>query len=260
MIPRDLIGVIHIPAMPGDPFHSGASFDDVFDAALQDVDALIQGGILQMIVENFGSAPFRRGTAADPLDPHTHAFMARVVRAAVERGATVGVNCLRNDGFGALGIAAATGAAFIRVNVLSGSYVTDQGLIEGDAARLLRYRRALGAQDIAVIADVLVKHAAPLAPLTLTDAIHDVVHRGGAEAVIVSGAGTGQPTSIDDLEHARAATDKTLLVGSGATLASIHRLRSLVDGVIVGTALKRDGEVRAPVDPARVAKFVEAWA
>ena len=260
MTPRDLIGVVHLAAMPGDPANRGAGFDDVYDAAMRDVDALVRGGITQFIVENFGSAPFRRGTMSDPLEPHVHAFMARVVRSAVEQGATVGVNCLRNDGVGAIGVAAATGAAFVRVNVLSGAYVTDQGVIEGDAARLLRYRRALDAESVAVIADVLVKHATPLGALTLADAISDVTHRGGAQAVVITGAATGSPATVEDLQEARRAADVPLLVGSGVTLESLATLRPLVDGAIVGTALKVGGVVAAQVDPARVAAFVEAWA
>jgi membrane complex biogenesis BtpA family protein len=245
--------------MPGDPRYTSGGFEQVRDTALRDVDALIAGGVQQMIVENFGSAPFRKGTVADPLEPHVHAFMARVVDEARRRGAIVGVNCLRNDGVGALGVAAACGASFVRVNVLSGAYVTDQGVIEGDAARLLRYRRALEADSVAIIADVLVKHATPLAALTLENAIADTVKRGGADAIVVSGAATGAATDLSDLQRAHAVSTVPLLVGSGVTLDSLPAIRPYVDGVIVGTALKRDGDVAAPVDAARVRGIVDAW-
>lgn len=256
---RGLIGVVHLHPLPGDPRWRGASFEDVLRTALADVDALLAGGIDQMIVENFGSAPFRKGTPADPLEPHIHAFMARVVEAATRRGACIGVNCLRNDGVGAMGVAAACGAAFIRVNILSGAYVTDQGLIEGDAARLLRYRQALGADTVAILADVLVKHAAPLGELTLEHAIADTVERGGADAIVVSGSGTGRPAALDDLARARACTGAPIFVGSGATVESLDELRPHVDGVIVGTALKVDGQVHQPIDPARVRAMVSRW-
>ena len=245
--------------MPGDPGYIDGGFEGVRDFARRDIEALLTGGISQMIVENFGSAPFRKGTVDDPVEPHVHAFMARIVADAMGEGAVVGVNCLRNDGVGALGVAAATGAHFIRVNVLSGAYVTDQGLIEGEAARLLRYRRALGVDNVAIIADVLVKQASPLAPLRIEDAVKDTVHRGGASAIVVSGSGTGAATDLGELERASSVATVPVLVGSGATLQSVRGLRSFADGLIVGTALKRDGNVRSPVDPDRVRAFVETW-
>lgn len=259
MNPRGLIGVVHLRPMPSDPRGRGATFDAVLEAAQRDVDALLQGGISRMIVENFGSTPFRRGTADDPVEPHTHAFMARVACAAIAAGAEVGINCLRNDGVGAIGVAAACGASFVRINVLSGAYVTDQGVIESDAANVLRYRRALDADDVAILADVLVKHAAPLGELSLADAIADTVERGGADAIVVTGRGTGHAASLEQLEQARALTDRPIVVGSGVTAESVGAMRRFVDAAIVGTSIKRDGVVTAPVDPLRVRALVDAW-
>ncbi|RYE83266.1 MAG: BtpA/SgcQ family protein, partial [Myxococcales bacterium] len=215
---RGLIGVVHVPAMPGDPGHRGGGFAQVEQAALADALALAEGGIDAIIVENFGSAPFPKGVDGSRLPPHQVALLTLVVREAARRtGLPIGVNCLRNDVIAALGIAAATGAAFVRVNVHTGSYVTDQGLIEGEADRSLRYRMALGA-PIALAADVLVKHAAPLAPVTMTDAVHDCLDRGLADAVIVSGAATGAPVDEPLLREARAAAgDRAVLLGSGLT-------------------------------------------
>ena len=158
---RGLIGVIHLPPMPGDPKAcADTSFNQVVDFAMRDVDALVAGGVHGIIVENFGSAPFQRGDATSRLPPHQVALMARVVGACVANsGVPIGVNCLRNDAQSALGIAAATGAEFIRVNVHSGAYLTDQGIIEGEAWRTLRYRKELGVEHVAILADVLVKHA-----------------------------------------------------------------------------------------------------
>ena len=140
-----------------------------------------------------------------------------------------------------------------------GAYVTDQGLIQSDAARLLRYRKALGASNVSILADVHVKHATPLAPVPLEDAVVDTVKRGGADGIIISGSGTGSPTAMADLETASRVSSAPLYVGSGVTLESVKTLRSQVDGVIVGTAFKEGGVVSAPVDEARVRVIVEAW-
>ena len=256
--PSGVIGVVHLRAMPSDPGYESGGFDAVVDAAMRDAEALAAGGVTSCIVENFGSAPFRRGTPDDPVDPHVHALICRVVL-AIGDDMQVGVNVLRNDAMGALGIAAACGAHFIRVNVLAGAYVTDQGVIQSDAARLLRYRKNLGAERVAILADVHVKHATPLAPTTLKDAVHDTSDRGGADGIIVSGSGTGDPTTLEDVRVARAASSVPLYIGSGVTADSISTLRPLVDGVIVGTATKVDGDVRNPVDATRVRAVVDAW-
>lgn len=254
-----LYGVVHLQAMPGDPGRRGGGFAGMEAAALADAEALVDGGCDGVVVENFGSVPFVKGTAGDRLPPHQVAAIALVARAIRERFATrVGINCLRNDALAALGIAAATAADFVRVNVHTGAYLTDQGVIEGEAATSLRYRDALSASGIAIAADVLVKHAIPLAPLDAKAATRDCIERGLADAVIVTGDGTGRPVDPAVLAEVReAASDTPVLLGSGLTAASAPTLAPLVEGAIVGTALKRDGLVRAPVDRDRVRRLAD---
>ncbi len=257
--PRGILGVIHLPAMPGDPQARG-SFDAVIEHALADADALAHGGVDGIIVENFGSVPFAKGDAGSPLPPHQVATLTRAVLAIRGRfSGPVGVNCLRNDARAALGIAAATGATFIRVNVHVGAYVTDQGLIEGRAHQTLRDRARLGCDDVAILADVLVKHATPLAPVSAADATADTVLRGLADGVIVTGKATGTPVDPDLLrEVGEASAGAPVYIGSGLTAGAAQRLAPLCDGAIVGTAFKRDGQVRAPVDPDRVRALCDA--
>jgi membrane complex biogenesis BtpA family protein len=256
---RGLIGVVHLGAMPGDPGYKTGGFEVTEQAALADAEALAQGGVDGIIVENFGSAPFPKGTEGHRLPPHQVAFLALVVRECRRRfGLPVGVNCLRNDAQAALGIAAATGAAFVRVNVHTGAYVTDQGVIEGEADRSLRYRQALGV-PVALAADILVKHAAPLAPLAPADAVHDCFDRGLADAVVVSGVATGAPVDAALLRQVRdAAGARPVLLGSGLTPERVDTLAPLATGAIVGTWLKHQGQLRAPVDPARVRTLAAA--
>src|SRR5436190_21554624 len=144
-----LVGVVHLPPMPGDPAYSEGGFPRVLDAARRDAESIAQGGADALIVENFGSSPFPKGTPDQPTPPHAIAAIALAVRSCREAsGLPVGVNVLRNDVRSALGIAAACGAAFVRVNVHVGAYVTDQGLIEGRAFETLRYRRAIAGDPI----------------------------------------------------------------------------------------------------------------
>lgn len=255
------IGVVHLPALPGD-VHQTYSIQECYDFALRDAEALLEGGVEGIIIENFGSAPFQKGSLADPAPPHQLAALTVVAHQIRTLTSTVkiGINCLRNDAVAALGIASAVQADFIRVNVLSGAYVTDQGLIEGEAARVLRYRKQLGAEHIKIFADILVKHASPLAPLSAEQAALDTWKRGGADVLIVSGTGTGAPVNPDLLKQVQTTVQGQvpIYLGSGLTLDNVDRLAPLASGAIVGTALKEDGVLNAPVSIQRVKDLKKA--
>lgn len=255
---RGLIGVVHLPALPGDPGYRAGGFAGAYARAWTDAEALVAGGVVGLIVENFGSAPFVKGSVGDRTPPQQAAALALVCERSKQLGVPVGVNCLRNDAHTALGIAAACGLDFIRVNVHTGAYVTDQGLIEGEAASTLRQRELLGARAVQIWADVLVKHATPLAPLEPETATHDCIDRGLADAVIVTGAATGAPVDVALLERVRgAASGRPVVIGSGLGLGNAQALLPHADAAIVGTWFKRGGVVREPVDPKRVRDLVE---
>lgn len=243
-----LIGMVHLGALPGAPDYAG-DLDDVAARASAEAATLAAAGFDAIMVENFHDTPFFK----EGLPPETIAALTRCALAVREAAPALplGINALRNDGLAALGIAVAVGARFIRVNVLTGAMLTDQGIIEGCAATLMRRRAALGSR-IAVLADVLVKHAAPLGPVDLVQSAQDAVHRGGAAALVVSGTGTGAPTDPQRVAALRAAVPGTpIVVGSGTTAANLRTLGA--DAYIVGTALKRNGRVDLELSKAVVA-------
>ena len=248
-----LVGVVHLLATPGSP--GAAPFDGraLLARAEADARALAEGGADAILVENFGDAPFHRGR----VPPETVAAMAlavAAVRAAAPRS-PVGVNVLRNDARAALGLCAASGATFVRVNVHTGAAVTDQGLIEGRAAQTLRARMRL-APAVRILADVHVKHATPLGAETLAQAAEDCARRGLADALVVSGSATGRAPDLERVRCVRTAAPGTpLLVGSGIDRDNAAELMRHADGAIVGTCLKEGGDVRAPVARGRVAEL-----
>jgi membrane complex biogenesis BtpA family protein len=184
------------------------------------------------------------------------AAAGRAVRAAVRL--PLGFNVLRNDARAALALCAVCRGTFVRVNVHTGAMLTDQGLIEGNAYETLRYRRQV-CPGASIFADVHVKHAVPLGDWSLGDSARDAVQRGLADALIVSGTGTGLATDAADLERVRAACPTTkLLVGSGVTVQSIRQYLPLADGFIVGTSLKTGGKIANRVDAKRVAALARA--
>jgi membrane complex biogenesis BtpA family protein len=244
---------LHLRPLPGAPRFDG-DLARVREHLLRDAGALADGGVDGLMMENFGDVPFypRRVPA------HVVAHMTALADAVRQRlpQLPLGINVLRNDGRSALAVAHACGASFVRVNVLCGARVTDQGVIEGVAHDLLRDRAALGATDsVKILADVDVKHSAPLgAGRALADEVDDMIARGLADAVIVSGAGTGKGTDPRHVAAVRAAAARRapVLVGSGVSVESIGALLAHADGFIVGTSLKRDGLADNEVDAARV--------
>ncbi|OYE05991.1 photosystem I biogenesis protein BtpA [Nostoc sp. 'Peltigera membranacea cyanobiont' 232] len=249
-----IIGVVHLLPLPTSP-RWGGSLKAVIDRAEQEAAALASGGVDGLIVENFFDAPFTK----NQVDPVVVSAMTIVVQ-RIQNLVTlpIGLNVLRNDGKSAMAIASCVQAQFIRVNVLTGVMATDQGLIEGEAYQLLRYRRELGS-DVKILADVLVKHARPLSSPNLTVAVKDTIERGLADGVILSGWATGSPPNLEDLELAcDAAAGTPVFIGSGASWENIDTLMQAADGVIVSSSLKRHGRIEQPIDPIRVSQFVEA--
>jgi membrane complex biogenesis BtpA family protein len=209
------------------------------------------------MLENYGDVPFYPTRVPSHVVAQMTAVASEVRRAFPTL--PLGINVLRNDGQSALAVAHAVGASFIRVNVLCGARVTDQGLIEGIAHDLLRERAALGAAKVVrIFADVDVKHSAPLAPRPLEVEISDTLDRGLADALIVSGTGTGQATDPGQVEAARRAAGGAapVFVGSGVTAQTLPDYLPYADGFIIGSAFKRDGDARQPVDPARVRELM----
>jgi uncharacterized protein len=249
-----IIGVVHLLPLPTSA-RWGGSLKAVIERAEQEATALAAGGIDGIIVENFFDAPFTK----DQVNPAVISAMTLIVDRLMNLVVVpVGINLLRNDAKGALAIASCVNAHFIRVNVLNGIMATDQGLIEGNAHELLRFRRELGS-DIAIFADVLVKHARPLGTPNLTTAVQDTIERSLADAVILSGWATGSPPTLEDLELATAAAKGTpVLIGSGANWDNIGQLMQAADGAIVASSLKRQGMIHETIDPIRVAQFIEA--
>lgn len=234
---KPLIGMVHLPPLPGSP-RSELSLDEVIEVALDETAILEEAGLDGLIVENVGDTPFFR----ESVPPATVAAMGLIVR-DVRRQTTlaVGVNLLRNACLEAMSIASLVRADFIRCNVVIGAYVTDQGLIQGCAAELARLRQTLD-HDIAVLGDVHVKHAAPLFDVPIEDAAADLAERGGADAVIVSGARSPDPPSLERVRAVRDAVRAPVLIGSGVSLANVADYYATSEGVLIGeTDFKVDG-------------------
>jgi membrane complex biogenesis BtpA family protein len=254
---KPIIGMVHCWPLPGAPGYTGYGLDVIIDHAIRDAEALRDGGVDGLIVENMWDIPFRAGAHIAPESIAAHAVVARAVAKAVDL--PLGINLVHNGGVALLGIAIAAGARFIRVCMFTGAGVWEAGeWDEGCAADLMRRRKELSAEHIKILADVDKKHSVRFPGIDLATHI-EWTRFSGADGLIVSGRMTGDAPDLAKVREAKAlAIDRPVLLGSGATEGNVAAFLGAADGVIVGSSLKVDGVCENPVDVDRVRRFVAA--
>jgi membrane complex biogenesis BtpA family protein len=250
------IGVVHCPPLPGAPRYRGEAIDTVYDRAMRDAEAYVSGGIDGLIIENHGDIPFLR---PNDIGQETAAAMAVITdRVRRQFDVPLGINILANAAISALAVAKASGASFIRVNQWANAYVANEGFVEGDAARALRYRSQLKADDIAVFADSHVKHGAHAitADRSIAELTRDLEFFD-ADAVIATGQRTGDTATPEELKIIAEATRLPVFVGSGVRIENVRQILSVARGVIIGTSLKEEAVWWNPVDRDKVSRFMQ---
>lgn len=255
--PKPIVGMVHCWPLPGAPGFAGYGIDDIRDHAVRDAEALVEGGVDGVIVENMWDIPYRAGAKIHPESIAAHAVVADAVRRSI--GVPMGINVVHNGGVALLGIALASGAAFVRVCMFTGAGVWDGGdWDEGCAADLMRRRAELNAGHIKILADVDKKHSVRFPGIDLATHI-EWTRFFGADALIVSGRMTGDAPDLEKVAEAkRLSGDRPVVIGSGADERNIGAFLSVADGAIVGTSLKVDGVCSNPVSVDRVKRLVEA--
>ncbi|MEK1886227.1 MAG: BtpA/SgcQ family protein [Phyllobacterium sp.] len=250
-----VIGVVHLAPLPGAPRYDGELVETIYQRGLDDARAYLHGGCDGVIIENHGDVPFAK---PDDIGHETSAHMAVISdRIRRELGCPIGINVLANAAIPALAIASAAGAGFVRVNQWANAYVANEGFIEGESARAMRYRAQLRAKGIRIFADAHVKHGAHaiVADRPVEEQVKDLVFFD-ADAVIATGQRTGHAADLAYIRMIKEASGLPTLVGSGVTPDNANDILGIVDGVIVASSLKYDGVWWNQVDPARVSAFI----
>jgi membrane complex biogenesis BtpA family protein len=250
-----IIGVVHARPLPGAPNYDGEPIEEIYDRALIDARCYAAAGFDGLIVENHGDIPFLKPEELGPETAAAMAVMAERVRRDVRL--PVGINVLANGAIHAIAVAKAAGATFVRVNQWANAYVANEGVIEGPAAKAMRYRSWLRAQDVRIFADVHVKHGAHAitADRGIAELTRDVEFFD-ADVVIATGQRTGDAAAAEEIRAIKAATALPVVVGSGVSADNVGDILRLADGIIIASSLKRDGVWWNAVDPDRVAAFM----
>jgi uncharacterized protein len=254
---KPIIGMVHCWPLPGAPGYTGYGLEVIIEHAIRDAEALRDGGVDGLIVENMWDIPFRAGSRIAPESIAAHAVVARAVGKAVDL--PLGINLVHNGGTALLGIAIAAGARFIRVCMFTGAGVWEAGeWDEGCSAELMRRRKELSAEHIKILADVDKKHSVRFPGIDLATHI-EWTRFSGADGLIVSGRMTGDAPDLAKVREAKAlAGDRPVLLGSGVTEHNVADFLGAADGIIVGSSLKVDGVCENPVDVSRVRRLVTA--
>jgi hypothetical protein len=251
-----LVAMIHVGALPGTP-RSNRSVGELACAAVGEAKLLVDAGVDAILLENMHDVPYLNRTVG----PEVVAAMTAVcwsVRAAVPL--PLGVQILAGANREAVAVAHAARFQFVRCEGFVFSHIADEGLMpDAEAGPLLRYRRMIGADNVAVIADVKKKHSshAITADVDLTETAK-AAEFFGADGIVVTGAATGRATDPDDVAAVKRAATVPVFVGSGVTPENYSTIARHAGAVIVGSYLKKDGIWSNPPDPARVAEMVKA--
>lgn len=249
-----VIGVVHLLPLPGAPRYADEGAEAIYARGLSDARAYLAGGCDALIIENHGDVPFSK---PDQIGHETSAHMAVIAdRIRRELGRPIGINVLANAAIPALAIASAASASFIRVNQWANAYIANEGFVEGEAARAMRYRAQLRAQGIRIFADAHVKHGAHaiVADRPVEEQVKDLVFFD-ADVVIATGQRTGHAAGLDYIGMIKEAAKLPTLVGSGVTHENVKDILSVADGVIIASDLKYDGVWWNAVDPQRVMRL-----
>lgn len=253
--PRPVIGMVHLPASPGQPRHGpGKRFSDVVEGVRRDIDALQAGGIDGVMYCNEADLPY-----ATHVGPEVPAYMATIIGRTMDAlSVPFGVNVLW-DPFASLAVAAATGAAWVR-EVLTGVFETDMGLLAPDPAAIFAYRDRLGIRTCALFANVAPEFARSIADRDVASRARGAAYFG-CDALLISGPMAGVAFDLAELRAAREeAAGVPVLANTGVNESNVAETLRWADGAIVGSSLKVDGDIWKPVDSARVRRLVAAAA
>lgn len=249
---KPIIGMLHLPPLPGGPAYDGKGLGPAIERALFDADALCRGGVNALQVENYSDPSYFVDCAA----PETVAAMS-IVGAEVRKAfphMPIGI-CLLADPEAAIAVAHCVKAQFIRATFFTEVGVDVGGLALRSPHKILRYRKFLD-PSIKIMADVHIKHSAPLGVRPIEESAYDAAYFC-ADAVIVSGKHTGKETNIEDVVKVKGVLpDFPVWIGSGISASNAQKLFEYADGAIAGSSLKRDGNPDNEVCYERVVEFM----
>lgn len=231
-----IIGMVHLLALPGTPNFNG-DMNKVYEKALQDAKALVDGGVHAIMIENDGDAPF-----AEKLQIEQATALSAVSAVIKEKfNLPIGIDAAFSDYKSALACAKAAKADFVRIAVFVDTVISFPGILKPCCAEALRYRKYIDAQEVKILADVQVKYTHMLQEKITIEESATWAQACGADGIIVTGSHTGGETPIEAVERVKKIVKVPVVIGSGFSTDNATQQLQIADGAIVGSSLKTSG-------------------
>jgi hypothetical protein len=251
---KPLIAMVHLLPTLGTPLYDAAAgVEENVKHVRADLRILLDAGFDAVLFCNEGDRPYSFRAGYEGV-----ATMTRVVAEVAPADRPFGVDFLW-DPRAALAVAAATGASFIR-EVMTGTYESDMGLWNTDAAALLRERHRLSADGVGMFMNVTPEFASRLGSRSAGEIARSVVVSSLADAILVSGPMASAEPDMGTLREIAEVVhgEVPVIANTGVKSTNVASFLAIVDGIIVGSDLKADGYTWNDVDPARVERFMKA--
>jgi membrane complex biogenesis BtpA family protein len=252
---KPVIGMVHVMPLPGTPKYKG-SLQQIIDFACKEAETLQKGGVDGIQIENQFDRPYVK---PQDIGYEIIAYMSSIT-STISRLVNIpyGVHIMMNGVEQAIAVAHSCDAKWVRVYELANAYISNSGTIEAAGPKALRYRKMLGADEVMLFGDFHVKHGSHfiVQDRSIEELAHDVEACGG-DALILTGTSTGKAPEVEDAKHIQKSSTLPLFIGSGFNVNNAPEFLPYIDGVIVGSALKRDSILENPTDLDRVQKMME---
>jgi membrane complex biogenesis BtpA family protein len=250
---KTIIAMIHIGALPGTPKHH-LSIQQIIDQATNEAEIYIAANIDALMIENMHDIPYLKCKAGAEI---VAAMTAVSVEIRKLTDKPLGIQILAGANKEALAVAKAASLDFIRAEGFVFGHLADEGYIDSCAGELLRYRKMIGAETVAIFTDIKKKHSshAITSDVTLEETI-SAAEFFLSDGIIITGSATGKEASLNDVKTASRSTKLPVIIGSGITDINIETYWPYADAFIVGSSLKLEGNWRNNVDKLRVNKLI----
>jgi hypothetical protein len=253
-IVQPIIGMIHLKALPGTPkFNDNVNM--IIDSALSELEIYKKANIDAIAIENMHDVPYLKNNVGHEITS-LMSIIAHEIRKATQL--PCGIQVLSSANKAALAIAKNAGLDFIRAEGFVFGHLADEGYIDANAGELLRYRKQLNADDIAVFTDIKKKHSSH----SLTSDIDIVATAKAAEyflsdGLVITGKSTGEKANLDEIHKVKSACNLPVIVGSGVTIDNISDYLKASDAIIVGSYFKNGSYWENELDYDKIATFME---
>jgi hypothetical protein len=210
--------------------------DEPVKRALEEIAIFEEEGVDGAIIENY------HGSVKDLIQTlqETSSIKPKVV---------IGVNVLPNEFDQAFALSHKYGAKFIQLDYVAGIY--SSGELDFKTYSLCKGNYP----DIIVLGGVWPKYYHPVEGSDLEVDLREGKLR--AEAIVVTGAGTGMETPLSKIKRFREIIgEHPLVVGAGLTVDNAYEQLCISNGAIVGTYFKKNGDTQNPIDRAKIRDFM----